>query len=81
MMLKACRADGGAPTAKWDDIKFLNKLGDGYTQGQNDGDEQKNGLPQFLNILFNSTHRRMPGGVPVVPFQPGSGRGATKQTV
>jgi len=81
MMLKACRADGGAPTTKWDDIKFLNKLGDGYTQGQNDGDEQKNGLPQFLNILFNSTHRRMPGGVGVVPFQPGSGRGMTKQTV
>jgi hypothetical protein len=81
MMLKAGRADGGAPTTKWDDIHFLNKLGDGYTQGQNDGDEQKNGLPAFLNTLFNSTHTQMRGGVGMIPGQPGSGRGPTKQTI
>lgn len=77
MVYKACRADGGLPTTKWDDIEYLHALGDGYTQGQNNGDVQKNGLPQFLNILFNSTHRRIAGGVGLAP---GHGK-ILKQTV
>ena len=53
--------DGWYDTQEMSELKFLRANGDGYHQGQNDGDEQKNGLPQVLNTLFNSTHRKMLG--------------------
>jgi len=61
--------DGWYDTMAVSELKYLRTQGDGYHQGQNDGDVQKNGLPQVLNTLFNSTHRQMIGvGARSAPF-------------
>jgi len=61
--------DGYYMTNAKSESLFLNKFGDGHHQGQNKGDKQENGMPQMLNTLFNSTHRKMLGvGERAAPF-------------
>jgi len=66
---------------KTKDLELLQTMGDGFHAGQNDRDVQKNGLPLWLNTMFNSTHRQMLGGVGLFPGDQRSNKTFWKQSI
>lgn len=59
------------PTVSIGDAQYMNCIGDGYVNGQNEGDENYS----TMSTLFNSTHRQIRGGADFFPGMDLRGRG------